>query len=53
MLQPSSHHITAALKVSPEGIQGRNRMPAIWQPTAAVTRCGGTPLEEVWILTPR
>ena len=29
MLQPSSRHMTAALKVSPEGTQDRNRMPAI------------------------
>ena len=29
MLQPSTHHFTAALMVSPEGTQDGNRLPAI------------------------
>ena len=37
MLQPSSLYVTAALMVSPEGSQDRNRMPAIKQSTAAAT----------------
>ena len=40
MLQPSSHHITAAQTVSPEGTQDGNRMPAIKpSATAAPQRC--------------
>ena len=31
MWQPPSQHITVPLTVSPEGTQGRNRMPAISQ----------------------
>ena len=35
MFQPSSHHITAALTVSPKGTQDGNRMLAIQQQLAA------------------
>ena len=35
MLKPSSHHITDALMVSPEGTQGRIIMPAIKPPNFA------------------
>ena len=37
MLQLPSHHITSAQKVSPEGTQGRNRMPAIKPPATVAT----------------
>ena len=37
VLQPSSHHITASLMVSPEGTQDGNMMPTIYQSTAAAT----------------
>ena len=35
MLKPSSHHITDALMVSPEGTRGRIIMPAIKPPNFA------------------
>ena len=35
MWQAWSHHITASPRLSPEGTQDTNRMPAIQQPTAA------------------
>ena len=41
MLQPSSHHISVTLAVSPEGTEDRNRLPAIKSAASAATpqRC--------------
>lgn len=53
MLQPSSHHITAAPRVNPEGTQDGNRMLTFQQSVAAASGDKETPDEKAQDAGPR